>query len=696
MKKRNPLFRIVIVVFLIAIALYYLYPTFHYEQLKKVEQAKFATLAALSDLSLADISRDIYVGEIDLRNSIAGWDTLDEAVKSSITEQLDQLKGPFKEKIQSVRARAIRRGLDLQGGMRMVLEVDLVKLLDNLAQRKDETFDNLLTEVNTRTQDPHVDFFQAVRQVFDEAKVPLGRYFLSPRASEKEILDYVDDEAVDAVDRSLEILRNRIDQFGVSEPNIVKQGSRRIVIELPGVQDPARARELIGKTALLEFKLLAEPEEYSSLIDKIDRLLRIQQGLETEEDSLAESEEEVAPDTLEAETDTTQHVAQDTVVDLKDLFGSEVEEVEISQTEGVSIDANLLDEAPFKALLRDIGQDVVAVPTANYVAVNNIIHRREIEELIPRNLQFLWSNEPLPGPGGQRYRFLYLVKSDAELTGAAVKDANVDIGSGYNPGSAGKPYVALELNRQGTRVFSEVTGANVGKQLSIVLDGKIHSAPVIKTKIPSGNAEITGNFTMDEAKDLAIVLRAGALPAPVQEIEERTVGPSLGRDSIQKGQLSIAIGMMLVVLFMVFYYRLSGLLADLALLLNVIFILSVLAGFHATLTLPGIAGIILTIGMAVDANVLIFERIREEIRTGKTIRAAIDTGYSRAFTTIMDANVTTLIAGVVLYQFGTGPIRGFALTLMIGIISSMFTAIVVTRTIYDIITNRYDIQKLSI
>ncbi len=694
MKKRNPLFRIILVVALVLLAANYLFPTFRYGQLKKVEAEHFAALASASNLDLETITRDVYVGEVDLRNSIADWDSLDEMLQQDITDKLDYLKGPFKEKIQAVRSKAIRRGLDLQGGMRMVLEVDLIKLLDNLAQRQDETFDNLLEVIDSLTQNPSVNFFQTVPEVFADADVPLGRYFLNPRASDKEIIDYINEEAVDAVDRSLEILRNRIDQFGVSEPNIIKQGNRRIVIELPGVQDPGRARDLIGKTALLEFKLLAESEVYSTLIDRIDRQLLRERGIEP--DTLEDTTEIAELDTTAAavEIDTTQHVAQDTVIDLKDLFGGESDL--FAETEGVSIDAALLEEAPFKALLRDIGQDLVAVPISNYAAVNNIIHRKEVQELIPRNVQFLWHKEAITGPDGQYYRPLYLVKSEAELTGAAISDAQVDIGSGYNPGSAGKPYVALSLNRQGTRVFSEVTGANVGKQLSIVLDGKIHSAPVIRGKIPSGSAEISGNFTMDEAKDLAIVLRAGALPAPVQVIEERTVGPSLGQDSIRKGMMSIVIGMLFVVLFMVFYYRVSGLLADLALVLNLVFILAVLGGFHATLTLPGVAGIILTIGIAVDANVLIFERIREEIRTGKTIRAAIDMGYARAFTTIMDANITTLIAGVVLYQFGTGPIRGFALTLMIGIISSMFTAIVVTRAIYDTVTNKFDIKKLSI
>lgn len=262
--------------------------------------------------------------------------------------------------------------------------------------------------------------------------------------------------------------------------------------------------------------------------------------------------------------------------------------------------------------------------------------------------------------------------------------------------TAGQPVVSLRLNREGAKIFSRVTGANVNKRLAIVLDGKIAFAPVIREKIAGGNAVIEGMANMEEAKDLAIVLRAGALPAPVHIIEDRTVGPSLGRDSITKGKWSAIVGLCLVIVFMIVYYQMSGIVANFALILNLVILLGVLAGFHFTLTLPGVAGIILTIGMSIDANVLIFERIREELRTGKTIRAAIDAGYSRAFRTILDANVTTLITAVVLYQFGTGPIQGFALTLSIGIIVSMFTAIVVTRTIFDIITERFAVKKLSI
>ncbi|MBC8278266.1 MAG: protein translocase subunit SecD, partial [FCB group bacterium] len=295
-----------------------------------------------------------------------------------------------------------------------------------------------------------------------------------------------------------------------------------------------------------------------------------------------------------------------------------------------------------------------------------------------------------------KYYSLYYLKKEPELTGAYLRDAQVQIGSGSSPGSAGLPTVSFELNRQGARIFSRVTGANTEKFLAIVLDEKVHMAPRIKTKIPDGRGIIEGSSDMEEARDLAIVLRAGALPAPVDIIEERTVGPSLGHDSVSQGTVSGLSGLAVVILFMIWYYRLGGIIADLALMLNLVFVMSILAGFHGTLTLPGIAGIILTIGMAVDANVLIFERIREELRTGKTVKASIDAGYSRAIVTILDANVTTLIAAVVLYQFGSGPMRGFALTLMIGIIASMFTAIVVTRAVFDWITGRFTLKTLKI
>ena len=308
-------------------------------------------------------------------------------------------------------------------------------------------------------------------------------------------------------------------------------------------------------------------------------------------------------------------------------------------------------------------------------------------------MEFLFSSKPA-GAEGNEFYFLYLVRKKPEMTGHMIQDAFVSIGQVVE--YMGQPIVNFSTTDEGVRLFSRITGSHIGERMAIVLDESVYSAPVIQTKISEGRGIITGSGTQEEAKDLAIVLRAGALPAEVEIIEDRTVGPSLGRDSIEQGKTAAIYSMVLVVIFMVLYYRAAGLIADCALLLNMLFIMAVLAGFHATLTLPGIAGIILTIGMAVDANVLIFERIREELRSGKTVRAAIDSGYGHALSAIIDANVTTFLVGIVLYQFGTGPIRGFALTLCIGIISSLFTAFFVTRTIFELITRKSEQSGLSI
>ena len=364
----------------------------------------------------------------------------------------------------------------------------------------------------------------------------------------------------------------------MAEPDIRPQGDDRIVIQLPGVDDTERAKKLIGRTALLEFKLVDEDH------------------------SLEKALQEGPPP------------------------GSEV------------------------------AYEVVTDPET-----------------------------------GRTKKTPYLLRKRTLMTGEYVTDARVAIDNQFN-----EPYVSLNLDAKGARLFERITEANVNKRLAIVLDGNVYSAPSIREKIGGGRAQITGSFTMDEARDLAIALRAGALPAPVVALEERTVGPSLGQDSINQGFISVVVGLVLVLLFMIMYYRLSGVIADVALCLNVVLIMAALAAFKATLTLPGIAGIILTIGMSVDANVLIFERIREEIRLGKSARAAIDGGFQKATWTILDANVTTLIAAVVLFQFGTGPIRGFAVTLSVGIVASLFTAIFVSRLIFDYLLVQVKMKQVSV
>ena len=411
---------------------------------------------------------------------------------------------------------------------------------------------------------------------------------------------------------------------------------------MPGVQDVQRAKDLVGQTALLEFQLLEPAEDRTRLIQRIDQVL--------------------AP----KEEDT-----------------EEEEDLLLSSTP---------ESAPLSSMLSPTGEDLT-VSGRDLQRVKNLLNTSEAQELIPADVEFLFSSKPA-GAEGNEFYFLYLVRKKPEMTGHMIQDAFVSIGQVVE--YMGQPIVNFSTTDEGVRLFSRITGSHIGERMAIVLDESVYSAPVIQTKISEGRGIITGSGTQEEAKDLAIVLRAGALPAEVEIIEDRTVGPSLGRDSIEQGKTAAIYSMVLVVIFMVLYYRAAGLIADCALLLNMLFIMAVLAGFHATLTLPGIAGIILTIGMAVDANVLIFERIREELRSGKTVRAAIDSGYGHALSAIIDANVTTFLVGIVLYQFGTGPIRGFALTLCIGIISSLFTAFFVTRTIFELITRKSEQSSLSI
>ncbi|HEM49249.1 MAG TPA: protein translocase subunit SecD [Caldithrix sp.] len=491
------------------------------------------------------------------------------------------------------------------------------------------------------------------------------------------MVSYLNDQTEEAVDRSLEILRNRVDEFGVSEPIIQKQGDRRIIVELAGVTDPTRVRELIGKTALLEFKLLKDNIVNKEVAEKLHTFII---SKISPEDTLIAEEEESNKDT--------------TVTALEDIFN--VDSVESEAFAAADTGGSIFEQNMF--LLNPRDNETLLVPDDKFEKFKKVLELEEVKRIIEEagaNGEFIWAAKPLDA-GTEQYHQLYLVSKNVELSGETITDALPRTGDPNDPSSIGKYEVSLTLNDDGARVFSRVTGANIGKRLAIILDNKVFLAPTLQVKISNGKARITGLDKMDEARDLAIVLKAGALPAPVKIIEERTVGPSLGIDSIKAGSLSAILGLALVMLFMVIYYRLSGLIADLALVLNIAFIMAVMAYFRATLTLPGIAGIILTIGMAVDANVLIFERIREEIDRGKTVFASIDTGYGKAFVTILDANITTFIAGLVLYTYGSGPIQGFALTLMIGIVASMFTAIIVTRVIFDYSLEKMSIRNLSI
>lgn len=487
----------------------------------------------------------------------------------------------------------INLGLDLQGGMHLALEVETQKAVDGTLDRIQGELRSLLREERIRHSrmeasgdnglviglmgsDDVEKVEDLIENEFEEVTV---RSSSSAQGDVNVEIAIIGERAREireqAVEQALETIRNRIDQFGVSEPDIRVQGERRILIQLPGVKDTDRAKELIGRTAQLEFKLLDED--------------------------------------------------------------------------------------------------------------NSV--QRALEGQVPPGSEILYQSRDT----AEEDRRPYLVKKDTLLTGAYLEDARVKIDPQYN-----EPYVTIDFDRRGARIFERITAENVKKQLAIVLDNNVYSAPVIQEKIGGGTARITGNFSMQEAHDLAIVLRAGALPAPVEIIEERTVGPSLGHDSIRMGLISMAVGGVLVLLFMAVYYQLAGLIANTALVVNILLIAAGLAAFGATLTLPGIAGIILTIGMAVDANVIIFERIREEQRLGKTPAAAIAAGFDRAAVAVLDANVTTLIAALVLYQFGTGPVRGFAVTLSLGVLASLFTALFACRLIFDYFYSVRRMKTLSI
>lgn len=488
------------------------------------------------------------------------------------------------------------------------------------------------------------------------------------------------DAKADAADRVMEILRNRVDQFGVAEPIIQRQGDNRIIIQLPGLEDQERARSLVGTTALLEFRLVREPDEMAQVLNALDRVLK---GVKVE-GSIVDTTGIAAEGAAQA-AQAGQDVAASSAVDslLPSLPGTE--DLEVPMREGAA-------DKPFTSHLITFADGGVVVDEREVGLINALLGTPQAQSVLPRQSELLWGNEVRPIQGGGKGRVLYMVENRATLDGRTLVDASTR----PDPDDPSMMNVAFRLNREGGLIFSRFTGENIGRRIAIVLDGRIRSAPVVQTKIPGGEGRITGMDSDEEASDLAIVLRAGALPAPVSVVEERTIGPTLGRDSIVASSYAALIGFIAVVAFMVLYYRLSGLLACAAMVLNLIIILAALAKLHAALTLPGIAGLILTMGMSVDANVLIFERIREELAKAKTVRSAIETGYHRAFAVILDSNVTTLITAVVLWQFGTGPIKGFATTLSIGLVANMFTAIVCTRAVYDLITANRQLQKLSV
>ncbi len=568
--------------------------------------------------------------------------------------------------IRQARLKRIKLGLDLQGGMRVVLEVNVLKLLEDLAKNKDDAFNTVMQEIRTEPRSIDEDLIDVLKVKFQTRQIRMSRYYGSIRDSDDDIVKKLKDESSNAIDRAMEIVRNRVDQYGVSEPSIQKQGARRIIVELPGVSKEAEVRQLLQGTALLEFKLVIDPEITSKVYTSIDKLLA---GKPLTDSTSADTSKATASNEDTSKVDTA----------LNALPGEQVKAQE-----------KAAKEHPFFALANPFlsnenqnwSGDVFSTDE-DKAKVMRILESPDVKRLLPSDMSFVWEAKPRFITEGKKYYALHAVKKQAEINGGVIVNAHATIDPNFNT-----PIVTMEMNSEGSREWARITGANVNKRLAIIMDGACFSAPVVRSKIIGGRSQIEGMENVDEAKLIEIVLKAGALPAPVDIVQQATVGPSLGEDSIRQGVWSALLAFGLTVVFMLVYYSTGGTMADIALLLNLLFVLGVLAGFQGTLTLPGIAGLILTMGIAVDANVLIFERIREESVTGKTLAAAIDAGYTRAFTAIFDANLTAFITGVILYQFGTGPVQGFALTLMIGIVASVFSAVVISRVIIEMLLER--------
>lgn len=576
-----------------------------------------------------------------------------------------------RKEIEKIEDNRLKLGLDLQGGMYVVLEVDLITLLEKLAKAQDSKIDSMLQVVVTRTNLNGQDPVNELVNVANSSGIRLSRYYGNIKDENSDILSFLEAQRDDAVNRALQIIRTRIDQYGVSEPSITKQGAGRIIVELPGVTDEKRVRRLLKSTALLEFKLLAKPEVALNTLQVLDEKLGVSDS----------SVKDTATQSLVAKAQAAAKTS-----DTTGLGPKAAAEKELTSAEGNA-------KNPILSRLQITRSGSGAVGVANEYdreTISKYLNDPEMAKFIPTSLAFHWSAKPVDEQNGVKIFALYALERDAAMTGGSIVDAKATIGQMLN-----MPEVTMKMDAEGAKEWSILTGANVDKQLAIVLDNMVFSAPRIKTKITGGNSSIDGLENIEEAKDLENVLKAGALPAPVNIVQERSVGPSLGADSISSGLNSALWALFVVALVMIVYYRLAGVLANLALIINLIVILGVLAAFKGTLTLPGIAGMVLTIGMAVDANVLIYERIREEMMTGKTLKATLDAGYDRAWTAIFDSNITTFFTGVVLYAFGVGPIQGFALTLMIGIVTSLFTAIVVTRLVFDYIISRPN-AKISI
>ena len=587
-------------------------------------------------------------------------------------------------------------GLDLQGGMHVTLEVSPIDIIKGLSGgSEDPKFLEALSLAKERqsgSQEPFLDlFYDAFQEVSPEGN--LSEIFANSANREKidfqtedaEVLRIIRTEIEGAMDRSFNILRTRIDRFGTSQPNIQRlQGTGRIQIELPGVDNPERVKKLLQGVAKLEFLEVIELNEVGNALSQANQILVEEQKANEsssidslQSDESAESTDDLADLLADDESDST--AEGDTTTAEADTTESNLDSIS---------NANV---SPLFSLIRS--QNRLIYEVKDTAKINDIIQREDIRSLFPRNSRLIWDVKPQVLEDGMELLELYVVRTlrgdKAPLTGEVINDARQTFDN------VGQPAVDMSMDATGARKWKSLTRDNIGRRIAVVLDNYVYSAPRVNVEIPNGKSIIEGDFSMEEAKDLANILKAGSLPAPTSIVEEAIIGPTLGKEAQAQGIISIVAGLVIVVLFMVAYYAKGGFVANIALVFNLFFVLGILAQLNAALTLPGIAGIVLTIGMSIDANVLIFERIREELRIGTPLLRAISSGYEKAYSSIVDANVTTFLIGLILYWLGQGPVKGFAITLMIGIGCSFFSAVFITRVIISWMSKKGDQSKIS-
>ena len=623
-----------------------------------------------------------------------------DSVKSQPVYNLGFVKFNYKE----CKEKEINLGLDLRGGMNVMLEIsveDVVRALSN--DSKDPVFNQALAQAReaqkSSTSDYITLFASAYEKVSDGGKLcyifntPELREVITPASTNEQVIRVLREQAEGAIANSFNVLRNRIDRFGVAQPNIQRlENSGRILVELPGVKEPERVRKLLQGTASLEFWATYENNEIYPALEQANALIRDLQAagsLAGATDSVAKTTAEaiLAADSTVAKTEAKEESSL--LKELDSLAPQNKPAAEVHDTSAMSAQYPLFAKLqPIVDQQGQLGAGPVVGRALSFdtATVNRYLNLPQVKALLPRDVKLLWgikASDP-----GETIFDLYAIKANtrdgkAPLDGGVVTEAREE----YSQHGASAE-VSMVMNAAGARSWARLTADNIGRSVAIVLDGYVYSAPRVNQEIEGGRSSITGNFTIQEAKDLANVLKSGKLPAPARIIQDTVVGPSLGQESINAGMMSFILAFILVLIYMIFYYNTAGLVAGIALICNLFFLLGVLVSFGAVLTLPGIAGIVLTMGMAVDANVIIYERVKEELRAGKGLALSLKEGFKNAMSAIIDGNLTTLITGIVLFIFGTGPVQGFATTLIIGILTSLFCAIFITRLIFTGMLNK--------